>query len=629
MKLKFYILIISTITVLSCNKALDMEPTDLITIESYFDSEEKLNAGVTGVYDLLGSHNLYGDLLLHQLSAGNDEYYMTWGQLPFRLFATYRYGTNDIYMTNLWKSLYDGINRANVLLVAIDAERVKSVPEAKKMRMRAEVKFLRAYYYYLLAERWGGVPMPLQPAKNANDIAMARTPVAEVYKQILTDMEFAEANLPLASTLGPNSSGRLSKNTAQGILARVCLSMAGFPINDESKYAEALKWSSKVIDLGENRLHDSYADLFATQAREEYFVPENMWEVEFKGNVSDNTREQAYVGVRNGVPAQGGAFPGYGYGFMKPTGLLYKKYALDPTSVALDPNSRVTNDTRRDRNIAPFIWSGGNGTPTAVSTMTFYTPTQTYERWPAKWRREEEVTLPRFKNGNGINFPLLRYADVLLMFAEAENHVNGPTAAAYEAINLVRKRAYGKGSKVIRLNLTNGGTGYTAVPFVTLTASGDKGSTTATATATIASGRVTSVILVTQGAFYTTTPTVTITSANNVGSGATATAVIAAINPDDAALTPGLDRDQFLLEIQDERSRELAYEGLRTQDLRRWGLLIKNVKASADDFRLNAPTGLRPLGIEPGDFITERHLYLPIPSVDIVLNTAIVQNPGW
>lgn len=614
----------------SCNKALDMKPTDLITIESYYDSEEKLNYGVTGVYDLLGSHNLYGDLLLHQLSAGNDEYYMTWSQLPFRLFATYRYGTNDIYMTNLWKSLYDGVNRANTMLIAIDGERVRTVPEAKKMRMRAEVRFLRAYYYFMLAERWGGVPMPLTPAKNADDVALARTPLAEVYAQILKDMQFAEANLPWASTMGPNSSGRISKNTAQGIMARVCLSMAGFPLNDVSKYKDALHWTSEIIKQNENRLHESYADLFALQAREEYFVPENMWEVEFKGNVSDNYREQAFNGIRNGVPAQGGAFPGYGYGFMKPTGLLYKKYPLDPVSVALDPTSRLTNDTRRDRNIAPYTWVGGNGTPTALSTKSYLLANQTYERWPAKWRREEETTLPRFKNGNGVNFPLLRYADVLLMFAEAENHENGPTVAAYNAINLVKRRAFGKGSKVIRINLVNGGTGYTAVPFVNISASGDNGANTATATATITAGRVTSIILVTQGAFYNSIPTITITSSNTVGTGATATALIAPINETEGELVIGShDKNSFLLEIQDERSRELAYEVLRTQDLRRWGLLIKNVKASADDFRLNAPPALRPLGVEPGDYISERHLFLPIPSSDVTLNTAIIQNPGW
>ena len=629
MKIIFYILLFSLVGLVSCNKALDLKPTDLITIEAYYDSEEKLNNGVTGVYDILGSHNLYGDLLLHQLSAGNDEYYMVWNQLPFRLFASYRYGTNDVYMTNLWKSLYDGINRANVMLVALEGERVKSVPEAKKDQMRAQVRFLRGYYYSMLAERWGGVPMPLSPAKNAGDVALARTPLAELYAQILADMEYAEGILPWASELGPNSSGRVSKNTVQGILARVCLSMAGFPLNDESKYEEALKWSLKVINQKENSLHDSYSDLFALQAREEYFVPEHMWEVEFKGNLTDNTREQAYVGVRNGVPAQGGASPGYGYGFIKPTGLLYKRYPLDPVSTALDPASTLSNDTRRDRNIAQFTWAGGNGTPTAVSTVSYLTATQTYERWPAKWRREEEITLPRFKNGNGTNFPLLRYSDVLLMFAEAENHVNGPTPEAYAAINLVKKRAYGKDNKVVKLELTNGGTGYTAVPIVTISPSSDNGSTSARATATISGGKVTSLILVTQGAFYKSVPTVTITRSNTVGSGATATAVIAPIDENEGAVTPGLDKKLFLAEIQDERSRELAYEGRRTLDLRRWGILIDKVKESADDFRLNAPVSLRTYGVEAGDYITERHLFLPIPSVDIVLNPAIVQNPGW
>ncbi|RZK43149.1 MAG: RagB/SusD family nutrient uptake outer membrane protein [Pedobacter sp.] len=629
MKIRYIILFFLLIGTLSCKKALHMEPTDIISIETYFDSEDKLNKGLVGVYDILGSHNMYGDLLLHQLSAGNDEYYMMWSQLPFRLFASYRYGTNDVYMTNFWKTLYDGINRANVMLVALDGDGVKQVPEARKNIMRAEVKFLRAYYYSMLAERWGGVPMPLKPTTDANDVALARTPLVDLYKQILTDMEFAEEVLPSVTVLGQNSSGRVSKNTVRGILARVCLSMAGFPLNDATKYAEALKWTTAIMNAGENQLHDSYSDLFALQSREEYFVREQMWEVEFKGNVTDNTREQGYVGVRNGNPANGGAFPGYGYGFMRPTGLLFKRYPLDQASLATDPTSIFTNDTRRDRNIAPFSWAGGNGTPQALSTPAFYTRAQTYDRYPAKWRRDEEVTLPRFKNGNGTNYPLLRYADVLLMFAEAENHVNGPTAAAYNAINEVRKRAYGKGNRVVNITLNDGGTGYTAVPFVTVSPSSDNGSTTALATATVAGGRVTGIVLVTRGAFYNAVPTVSITSSNNVGTGATATAAIMPIDPNEGQLQPGLSKERFLEELQDERSRELAYEGRRTLDLRRWGILIKNVKASGDDFRLNAPVAFRPMGSEASDFITERHLYLPIPSVDVVLNKAIVQNPGW
>ena len=639
MKCKITYLILVGFVMISCNKQLNTIPTDFITPANYYSTETQLNSALTGVYDVLGSGNLYSDNLLHVLTSGNDEYVQVYPQQIYRAVSTYNYDPSERFIIGLWNDLYRGINNANIVLEAIDNENAKSIPQDKKNVIRAQVLFLRGYYYFLLVERWGGVPMPLSATRSSKDVGMARSSTAEVYAQILKDMEAAEAVLPQASTLGPNSSGRLSKNTAQGILGRVCLSMAGWPLNDVSKYEDALKWTEKVISTGENSLDPSYADLFVKESRDEYYVPELMWEVEFYGNVvSTAYREQGFVGIRNGMNSDGIPFPGFGYNFMKPTGKLFLSYHNNTTT-------SLSNDLRRDRNIAPYDWVGGN--VEVASVKGFWSPNQIYERWSAKWRRDEEVMLPRFKNGNGTNFPILRYSDVLLMFAEAENFLKGPTATAYNAINQVRRRAYGTGNKVIDITLTNGGSKYTAIPTVTISAGTDpNGANAATATATISAGVVTSIRLVTQGAFYTAAPSVTITSSNTVGTGATATAKIAAINISEADLASGLSKSQFLAQLQQERSRELAFECLRTQDLRRWNILIQEVRATATDFRANAPLNggssnrsiaaigprqnlLQQYGAEAGEYIDIKHLYWPIPSTEIALNKLIVQNPGW
>lgn len=629
-KTKIYLLfLLLPFIILSCEQ-LNTVPTDFVGTENYFNNEEELNKGLTGVYDLLGDPSLYGEQLLSYMSYTNDEAIFVFSQLAYQVRANFGYASNDVCFTNLWNALYRGVRNANILLEALDHPNASEVSESVKENIKAQALFLRAYYFFMLVERWGAVPMPLSSITSATDVHMAPTPVAEAYARIISDMEEAEAVLPQASKLGPKSSGRISKNTAQGILARVCLSMAGFPVNDESKYAEALAWCTKVIETGENSLNPSYADLFVKQARDEYYIQENMWEVEFYGNYQDNYREGGYVGVRNGLRALNGLdFPGYGYDFMRASKVLWDKYQYS----LLDPaKDYIAKDLRMARNIAPYQWSGGSS-----ANQNMYkayhgqsAASNRYTRWPGKWRRDEETNLPRFKNGNGTNFPLLRYADVLLMFAEAENEVNGPTQAAYDAINQVRRRAWGTGYRVTSLKRTTNGSGYKIAPLVTFSKNGDNDASAAEAYTGLYSGGIASAItLVNPGAFYDATPpTVTITSVDGNGSGAAATATVEPINPEEADLQPGLGKEAFFEEIKDERARELAFECLRSQDLRRWGILIPTIQ-ELGVIGLAAHSSVMNYYLLPAANVSTKHLYYPVPPSEMATNSLMVQNPGW
>lgn len=616
--------IILLLSFTSCKKQLNSAPTDFISSVNYYTNEEQLNGGLAGVYSILGSSFLYQDALLHNMSHNNDEAVFVFNQAPLVVPSNFSYSSSDPNITGMWNVLYQGINNANVIMEAALNPKAK-VSQEVRSNIHAQALFLRAYYYFILVDKWGKVPMMLSPAKSSFDVNLAASSIEEIYKQILKDMSDAEAVLPQASKLGANSSGRLSKNTAQGILARVCLSMTGFPLNDESKYAEALAWCSKVMNAGENILNPSYADLFVKQARDEYDVKENMWEVEFFGNVSDNYREQGYVGIRNGIQATNGrTFPGFGYNFLQASKILYDKYQVDPVT-------SLSKDLRRERNVAPYQWTGGSAASQIMTKSYWPKNGNLYQRWPGKWRRDEELRLPRFQNGNGTNFPLLRYSDVLLMFAEAENHLNGPTSAAYEAINKVRERAYGTGYRVSELTIVNGGSGYTAAPVVTIGSSGDpNGASTAEAYSTVTNGVVTQLTLVNMGGFYNATaPTVTITSANGAGGGAVAIATVNPIVVTEADLPPGLSREQFFEHIVDERSRELAYEALRSHDLRRWGRLTSTMQYLAT-VAPSVPAGVIRNGYaSPAVNITTKHLFLPIPPAEMATNALIVQNPGW
>src|SRR5690606_34268093 len=133
-----------------------------------------------------------------------------------------------------------------------------------------------------------------------------------------------------------------------------------------------------------------------------------IWEIEFYGNSADAFQENGRVGSNNGI-AYSGEDPeyGYSYGFIQITGRLWHLYA--------NGNSLLSSDERRDWAIAPYRTAGD------PVIETPFTVTQIYERTSGKWRRELELVEPKNKNAGPINFPLLRFSDVLLMFAEADN----------------------------------------------------------------------------------------------------------------------------------------------------------------------------------------------------------------
>jgi hypothetical protein len=240
------------------------------------------------------------------------------------------------------------------------------------------------------------------------------------------------------------------------------------------------------------------------------------------------------------------------------------------------------------------------------------------------------------------------------MLAEAENEVNGPTGVAYEAINAVRRRAYGTGNRVTSITVTNGGTGYTTAPTITVAPSYTLSTGTgiigdaALATATVSGGRITSINVTSSVGFYTTPPTVTITGGG--GTGAVATAVLTPINPLAADLAPTLSKDAFRKAIQDERMKELNGECLRRQDLKRWiaptgGLMLvyavklrSDIAANGTPERFSDGTQVIPLvpavndrtaASHDGANISERDIYLPIPLSEITNNKLAKQNTGY
>lgn len=400
----------------SCEKFLDTKPTDSLSPEFYYATEAQINTALTGVYDILGDQSLYGEVIFTRVAAPSDlTYYRRNNSFTGTQVLNYDAADNDI--RQMWRSYYSGINRANLVLENID--KPEMTDEARNV-IKGQALFLRGYYYFMLVSNWGDVPVSLSSKVDITKSSSPRVSSAKVYAQVLKDMEEAE---PLVKGIREYGfGGRVSKSAVRGILARVNLYMAGAPLNDVSRYPEALKWAKMVKDdaVANHKLNPSFSDVFIRYASDKYDVNESIWEVENFGNRIGNAYVEAgRVGNTNGV--QCGDFKeGYSYGFIGMTKKLYNLYEA--------------TDVRRDWSIAPYSYVG----QTAVKKD--YTAAETVQRMNGKFRREYEV-IEKQKNFTPENFPLLRYADVLLMLAEAENAVNGVTTVGLDAINLVRARA--------------------------------------------------------------------------------------------------------------------------------------------------------------------------------------------
>lgn len=440
---RFLFPLLFLVTVLgSCNKLLDVKEGEyILSTGSFYKTEEQLNTAIRGVYASLADAAVYGNNMLGRFGLEADEGYYEWVN-DRGTVAYYETSSADAKILNHWRSLYQGISRANFLLANIGRPDIE-VDSMARAHFKGQALFLRGYYYLMLVSKFGGVPLLTEPSltSDADAIQLQKASVKEVYDQILKDMTEAADLVQDVSTV--QGGGTVSKSAVWGMLARVCLYMAGEPLKETARYADAAVWAGKVITHGHHALNPSYSQVFINYAQDKYDTKESILEVEFWGNgtgVYINTG--GYVGILNGIRYGSAGLAGFGYslGSLHPTQWLYDIYEA--------------NDVRRDWAIAPFRYV--NDAP-----QNWTNPATAMERFCGKFRRENEQLTPKSNSSTPQNFPLLRYSDVLLMYAEALNEsIGSPTAEALEAINKVRRRAVGADANTANPSVDLEGIGY-------------------------------------------------------------------------------------------------------------------------------------------------------------------------
>jgi len=411
-------LLLSIVT--SCHDELDTVPLSVLAPENFFNDVDEAEIGVNGVYDKMAEH--YQQNFIYMSDHGSHVATIVLNNARLNLYGWYTITNSDRFITGTWQTAYEAIYRANVVINRvgqIDSE------DPKKNRVIAEAKFLRALTYFNLVRFYGDVPLVLDELldlDNPEVTNQARTSSSLVYDAIIEDLKFAEEHLYLASWIvdetipsyeGGNT-GRATIGAAKGLLAKVYLTRASYPERDAASYQLAYNKAKEVITDADYTLDSDYFNLNSLEGKTSH---EWMFQVQYNvlGEQSSN-----WGGLHNPLNQGGGGRSAndWGYGRVSPT----LKFA----------NSFEVGDPRAE--------SIAKGKINADGSIRYYPDSK---KWYSHKYRFTSRPLSRFNTD--MNAPVLRYADVLLIYAEAaaELGVNGD---AYDALDMILTRAQDGGT---------------------------------------------------------------------------------------------------------------------------------------------------------------------------------------
>jgi len=410
MKNRFkFTLILSLAMLFSCSEDyLNRSPYDKIS-KLNFDPDLAL----MGTYNILRRNEISQEM--HAFDACtpiNYTRFRQWNKFP-KGTATSDGGRSG----RLWEDLYKGIFRANDFLISLEAH--EGMSPADKIIYEAEARFLRGYFYHRLFSSFGRCILTLEPLTIENARQQVRASETDILDAIFADLDFAEENLSETARL----SGGATKGAAMALKARVHLY--------EGNWQGVIDETQKVINLG---VYDLYEDEFPEDNFAKIFHHENelnkevIFDVAFSGgHFDDGNAFQTYI---NGKAHE------MNPGFVRsnPTMYLVSKFENRDGTPVTDPKDVSNRDYRF---YASILYPGAtfNG---VVDPPGMLRQSQTGMNQRKYTMEFDEMFLTMRRGIN--NFILLRYADILLMYAEAQNELVGPDASVYAAVNRLRSR---------------------------------------------------------------------------------------------------------------------------------------------------------------------------------------------
>jgi len=421
----------------SCKRYLDVSPPSAFDERFVFSNVPNATSALMGVYEQLTGDNGYGSRLSMMYPYDTDDFIgVTNASAPdnnSRDLSRYNLQPTNGQLTLPFQQLYTGVERANICIKNIPAMAMyNNGTETEKQQLRrlyGEALTLRAQFYLELIRNWGDLPAIFEPAIDQADLYLPKTDRDQIYDRLIDDLKTAAELVPWRNDVGVAADERITKGAVKGLRARIALFRGGYSLRSAS---EQMERKADYLDFykiardecaeimarrDKHTLNPTYQDVFKNYIDAFKIEPngEVMFEVALGKDISgrigyyDGPRFYASSGTAQLGNSSVRAVPVYFYAFN----------ALD---------------TRRDVTLAPY-YNNADKTK-AVQTMV----NMVSGKFRADWWNPAPASASQ---QTGINWPILRFSDVLLMFAEAENELNnGPTAAAKSAYEEVRKRGF-------------------------------------------------------------------------------------------------------------------------------------------------------------------------------------------
>jgi starch-binding outer membrane protein, SusD/RagB family len=416
-----------------CKDYLEVQPKSQISVADAFSNVANATNAVIGVYDELMGDNGYGIRINMYYPYDSDEIIVS-GNLDNgrRGIGRYQLLLTNTEIRNPFLQLYRGIEKANLCIEQIpNMAQYSNGTDADKKELRrlyGEALTVRAQFFFELIRNWGDVPAPMTPAYKQPDLFIPQADRDATYNKILEDLKMATDLVGWRSEI-PVRNERITKGAIKALRAKIALFRGGYSLRSSGKMERNADYQTyykiardECADLmakrGEHTLNPIFEDIWKKYLSSFTYDPagEIIFEV---GAGGSNSTSDSRMANYNGPSVNAASRYGTGGG-----GLL----ALPNYFYAFD-----STDTRRDVTVTVYAIGATNlKSPRTLGTLT-----------DGKFRKDwRNPLLPGTALNPGYNWPMIRFSDVLLMFAEAENELNGPTAGAISAFEEVRKRAY-------------------------------------------------------------------------------------------------------------------------------------------------------------------------------------------
>ncbi|MEZ5104089.1 MAG: RagB/SusD family nutrient uptake outer membrane protein [Draconibacterium sp.] len=444
------IILIATVFLLACDELVEEKAYSTLTTNGFFQTEEDILVGINGVYDGMQDAGWYiSTLWMSDMMPGALGHYWSyqgWNTLNI-------YDSWNTYYDNwqIWLNSYEIIGRANVMLGALKGS---SVDNNIKVQYEAEARFIRAYTYFVLVNTFGHVPVPTSSPNNLSEVLLSNTSSeSDFYKQLdrnkiyeflIEEFQFCEENL--SSEYDGLNIGRATSWAAKGLLAKVYLAMAGKQYNyntgelengDDSYYGLCLEKLKEIINSGNFYLQEEFQNVFGG----------------LYNNIYDNNNEILFA-IQFVSTAEGGQ-EGEGSALV----LRYGIRGANITPYAIKQ--------ARASDVFMYNFIQANGTDNPRYKATFITEYADADGDTVHWGESATFLKPHVRKllsdydypniestgreDYGDDVIVLRYADILLMYSEVLNEMQGPSSMTLYGINLVRERA---GLSDIELSVT-------------------------------------------------------------------------------------------------------------------------------------------------------------------------------